>query len=134
MDNVAADFFTRLPERVWAVGMRDAIREVNTDLVKSPKRLRALWLALEALNRPLKTETRKFEALKMELVTLMLEAAEWILKTDLPTYSPMKRAKTAPVAELCARELLIVIEGGGAGDIAKAIEAFVVMGSLVRAA
>lgn len=46
----------------------------------------------------------------------------------------MKRAKTAPVAELCARELLVVIEGGGAGDIAKAIEAVVVMGSLVRAA
>lgn len=62
--------------------MRDAIRKVNTDLVKSPKRLRALWLALEALNRPLKTETRKFEALKMELVTLMLEAAEWILKSE----------------------------------------------------
>ena len=39
-----------------------------------------------------------------------------------------------PVAELYARELLIVIAEGGAGDMAKVIEGFVMMESVVRTA
>ncbi|KAK3691532.1 hypothetical protein LTR37_018609 [Vermiconidia calcicola] len=76
MANVAKNFLTGLPQRVRAVEVRSAILNINANHTISRKCLRAIQLALEALDRLLKTETRKLEAEKMELVTQMLEAAE----------------------------------------------------------
>ncbi|KAK3723988.1 hypothetical protein LTR37_001472 [Vermiconidia calcicola] len=127
MANAASDIVTALAHRAWVVEVHTAMLKINDNPTLSLSRLRDIWLALEALNRPLAFETRKFED---------REAGASHVDARLATYGQKngqkKRADTATVARLCARELSIIIGGGGAGDMLKVIKTLVMLESVIE--